>query len=253
MSTIAASRQPLQLHAMPKLLQEALAAHGGHHRWRQFKGMASTIRTGGELWALKGAPLIAVPRRASTEFARQWTQVTPFGQPDWTMTWTPRHVEITAKDGTIIAARDDGRDAFDRTFHGQWDPLNLAYFNGYAMWTYHAAPFVFGEPGYVAREIEATSHEGATLRGLAVQFPQDVHSHTREQRFYFDDAGLLRRHDYTVDVWADTPAAHLISEYVEVEGMQFPKRRSVFGIHPDGSLNRAFNPVTIELSEYTLF
>jgi hypothetical protein len=51
------------------------------------------------------------------------------------------------------------------------------------------------------------------LRGLAVRFPEGVHSHTREQRFYFGSDGLLRRHDYEVDVWADTPAAHFLSDY----------------------------------------
>ncbi|WP_179875721.1 hypothetical protein [Sinorhizobium sp. BJ1] len=235
------------------LLEEALEAHGGHDRWRKYKGIASTIRTGGRLWELKGAPLTPVPRRATSEFHRQWTRVTPFGQPDWIMTWTPEHVEITAGNGAIIAERDNGREAFDRTFNGRWDPLNLAYFNGYAMWTYHAAPFVFGEPGYEARDIAPIENEGGTLRGVAVRFPENVHSHTREQRFYFGSDGLLLRHDYTVDVWADTPAAHFISDYGDVDGLKYPTRRSVFAIKPDGTLDRDFNAVTIDLSDYALF
>ncbi|ASY60294.1 hypothetical protein [Sinorhizobium sp. CCBAU 05631] len=235
------------------LLEEALEAHGGHARWRAFRGIASTIRTGGKLWELKGAPLLPVPRRATSEFRRQWTRVTPFGEPDWTMTWTPEHVEITAGDGSVIAHRENGREAFDRSFKGQWDPLNLAYFNGYAMWTYHAAPFVFGEPGYEARDVAPIDNEGVKLRGVAVRFPEGVHSHTREQRFYFDPQGLLRRHDYTVDVWADTPAAHFISDYVDVDGLKYPTRRSVFTIKPDGALDRDFTAVTIELSDYALF
>ncbi|MCZ4092422.1 hypothetical protein [Sinorhizobium psoraleae] len=235
------------------LLQEALEAHGGHDRWRKSKGIASTILSGGRLWELKGAPLIPVPRRATSEFHRQWTRVTPFGEPDWTMTWTPERVEITAGDGSVIAERNNGREAFDRSFNGQWDPLNLAYFNGYAMWTYHATPFVFGEPGYEARDIAPIENEGETLRGVAVQFPEGVHSHTREQRFYFGSDGLLRRHDYTVDVWADTPAAHFISDYVDVDGLKYPTRRSVFTLKPDRTLDRDFNAVTIELSDYALF
>lgn len=235
------------------LLGEALEEHGGHERWRKFKGISSTILTGGKLWELKGAPLIAVPRRATSEFHRQWTRVTPFGEPNWTMTWTPEHVEINAGDGSIIAARDNGREAFDRSFTGQWDPLNLAYFNGYAMWTYYATPFVFGEPGYEARDIAPIENEGETFRGVAVRFPESVHSHTREQRFYFGSDRLLRRHDYTVDVWADTPAAHFASAYVDVDGLRYPTRRSVFTLKPDGTLDRDFNAVTIELSDYTLF
>jgi hypothetical protein len=235
------------------LLEEALEAHGGYDHWRKFKGLASTIRTGGKLWELKGAPLIPVPRRATSEFRRQWTQVTPFGEPDWTMTWTPEHMAITAGDGTVVAERDGGREAFDRSYDGKWDPLNLAYFNGYAMWTYHATPLVFGEPGYEARDVEPIEDAGETLRGVAVRFPEAIHSHTREQQFYFGSDGLLRRHDYTVDVWADTPAAHFTYDYVDVEGLKYPTRRIVYGIKEDGSLDLSFEIVTIALSDYELF
>ena len=121
------------------------------------------------------------------------------------------------------------------------------------MWTYHATPLVFGEPGYEAHDVAPIENEGETLCGVAVRFPEGVHSHSREQRFYFGSDGLLRRHDYTVDVWADTPAAHFIFDYVDVNGLKYPSRRSVFRINPDGTLDRDFNAVTIELSNYALF
>ncbi|MEH2506501.1 hypothetical protein V1290_005984 [Bradyrhizobium sp. AZCC 1578] len=53
--------------ALHPLLKVALEAHGGHDRWVKFKGIASTILTGGKLWELKGAPLIPVPRRTRDE------------------------------------------------------------------------------------------------------------------------------------------------------------------------------------------
>src|SRR2546428_5616243 len=37
-----------------------------------------------------------------------------------------------------------------------------------------------------------------------------------EQTFYFDQQGLLRRHDYDVDVAGGTPAAHYVSAPTEV-------------------------------------
>lgn len=236
----------------PALLKEALDAHGGD-RWRQFTGVASTIVSGGKLWGLKGAPIISVPRRATSEFRRQWTRVAPFGEPDWTMTWTPEHIDITDGQGAIIAQRDHGRDSFDRRYDAPWDSLNLAYFNGYAMWTYHSFPFVFAEPGYAVREIESIAHEGKMLRGLSVRLPEGIHSHSREQRFYFSSDGLLRRHDYEVDIWANTPAAHFLSDYVDVNGLKFPQRRRVFARQPDGRPDWDFSLVTIDLSDYTLY
>jgi hypothetical protein len=53
------------------LLNAAIDAHGGHDRWRQFQGVASTIVTGGMLWDIKAANLIRMPRRATSEFRRQ--------------------------------------------------------------------------------------------------------------------------------------------------------------------------------------
>ena len=235
------------------LLKWATDAHGGLERWRQFRGVASTIVSGGSLWSLKGIEMDRTPRRVTSEFRRQWTRQAPFGNPDWIMTWVPGHVEVADGNGKIIAERDDGREAFDRSYAAAWDLLNVAYFSGYAMWIYHAAPFVLAEPGYETREIASIEHEGETLRGLAVCFPESVHSHTREQRFFFGKDGLLRRHDYEVDVWAHTPAAHFLSDYVDANGLKFPSHRSVFVRRPDGTPNLDLNVVTVELSDYTLF
>jgi hypothetical protein len=42
--------------------------------------------------------------------------------------------------------------------------------------------------------------DGETWRRLRVIFRDEVRSHTREQFFCFGPDGLLRRHDYTVDI-----------------------------------------------------
>ena len=235
------------------LLKDVTDAHGGLDRWRRFQGVASTIVTGGELWDIKRVKLLLTPRRVTSEFCRQWTRETPFGEAGSTMTWTPQHVEIADSKGMIIDQRDNGRDAFDRSFSGPWDRLNLAYFSGCAMWTYLATPWVLAEPGYEAREIAPIVHKGETLRGLAVRFPEDVHTHCREQRFYFGKDGLLRRQDYHVDLWADAPVAHFVSDYVDVNGLKYPTRRSAFARRPDGTPDLDLNAVTIALSDYTLF
>ena len=235
------------------LLKDVTDAHGGLDRWRRFQGVAATIVTGGGLWDIKRVKLLRTPRRVTSEFRRQWTRETPFGEAGLTMTWTPQHVEIADSKGMIIDQRDNGRDAFDRSFNGPWDRLNLAYFSGCAMWTYLATPWVLAEPGYEAREIAPIVHKGETLRGLAVRFPEGVHTHCREQRFYFGKDGLLRRHDYNVDLWADAPVAHFVSDYVDVNGLKYPTRRSAFARRPDGTPDLDLNAVTIALSDYTLF
>jgi hypothetical protein len=243
----------MKSHTVIPLLAEALVAHGGPDLWRHAKGLSSTIVTGGQLWDIKNVQTPPIPRRVTTEFRRQWMQVRPFGEPDWTMIWVPDLVKITDGKGVVIAERENGRDAFDRSFAAAWDPLNLAYFNGYAMWTYHAMPFVLAEPGYEARAVADIATGETTLRGIAVRLPAHVHSHSTEQRFYFDESGLLARHDYEVDVWADSPAAHFVSDYVDVGGLKYPTKRSVFLRNLDGTPNRRVNTVTIDISDYELF
>jgi hypothetical protein len=93
---------------------------------------------------------------------------------------------------------------------------------------------------------------GETLRGLSVRFPEGVHSHTREQRFYFGEDCLMARHDYSVEVWADTAAAHLVSGYVDVDGFQLPTRRRVHPRRADSSFDADVEIVTIDMSDYVL-
>lgn len=234
------------------LLAEALEAHGGIERWRGRTGLTSTIVTGGRLWGLKGVDLPPIPRTVTTDFHRQRASFLPFGEPDWTMVWTPQRVVIQEA-SNVIAERSDPRASFaGHGFDTPWDALHLAYFNGYAMWTYHAVPFLLAEPGYDVREIEPVVDRGSFLRGLSVRFPQDVHSHTREQRFYFGSDGLLFRHDYEVDVWAGTASAHYSTDYVDVDGLLFPTRRRVHPREADGTVRRDFSTVEIDLSDYVL-
>ena len=54
-------------------------------------------------------------------------------------------------------------------------------------------------------------------------------------------------------MWADTPAAHFVSDYVDVNGLKYPTRRSVFARRPDGTPDLDLNAVTIALSDYALF
>lgn len=233
------------------LLSEVLDAHGGLERARGYTTLAADVVGGGRLWGIKGITMDSTPRRFITELRRQHVMLTPFGDPDWTMTWTPARVVIASNAGAVIAERDNPRDAFAGHVHDTpWDPLHLGYFNGYAMWTYHALPFVLAEPSYELETIPDVVQDGLRLRGLKVRFPADVHTHTREQRLYFDKDGLLRRQDYEVDVWAGSPAVHLLFDYVEVGGLKLASRRSVYRRNADSTPDYNFNTVTIASSNF---
>jgi hypothetical protein len=91
----------------------------------------------------------------------------------------------------------------------------------------HAA-FLYAYPGFVAEEIEPRYENGETWRLLKVTFPDHIASHTRQQTTYFGPVGLLRRHDYAVDILGGSVGAQYIAAYREFDGIMMPTRRLVF-------------------------
>ena len=59
-------------------------------------------------------------------------------------------------------------------------------------------------------------------------------AHHKQQTYRFDDAGLLRRLDYPVDILGGGPAVHYPSQYREFDGIMVPTRRRVYVRRPDG-------------------
>jgi len=238
---------------MTSLLSQVLKAHGGLERWRQFTTLSATTVTGGELWSMKGLVQDARPRRMTVDLRREWGSVDPFGDPNWRTDFTPDRIAIVARDGTTIAQRTDPRAAFTgHTLATPWDPLHRAYFNGYALWTYMTTPFLLADPALEVAEIAPVQEGDETWRGLRATFPDRIATHSREQDFYFAPDGLLRRHDYHVDVAGGFAAAQLISGFVEAHGLRFPTRRRAYQRGSD--LRPTPDPllVSIDLSDFAL-
>jgi hypothetical protein len=128
---------------------------------------------------------------------------------------------------TLLEARAQPRASFAGLGKlRRWSPLDALYFFGYALAHYHALPFslVDGRPLRLRRARSA----GRRLTGVEVALPSSLHTHSARQTFFFDDEGLLRRHDYVADIigwWAR--GAHRWEDFVEVGGMPVARRRHV--------------------------
>jgi hypothetical protein len=236
---------------MHDLLERVLAAHGGSDRWSTFNEVSTTVVTGGDFWATKGITTDDIRRRATAGIQREWATLAPFGNPDWQMTFRPNRVVIEARDKSIVAERDDPKSAF--AGHGletPWDPLHLAYFNGYALWTYLTTPFLLAMPGFQVEEAEPWHEEDETWRVLRATFPSEIASHCRVQDFYFGPDFLLRRHDYQVDVSGGFLAAQYIYDVREFGGFIFPTRRRAHPRLANRQPDRSRTLVSIDLSGY---
>jgi hypothetical protein len=159
-------------------------------------------------------------------------------------------VAIETSDGSLVEERFQPRDSFQgHHLDTPWDRLHVAYFAGYAMWTYLNTPFLLAMEGVEAEEIQPWQENGETWRRLKVTFPQNIATHSTVQTFFFDAAGLLKRHDYDVEVSDASPGAHYVYQYKEFSGILVPTKRRVLGRRPDGTSIPDSLIVSIDLSE----
>jgi hypothetical protein len=152
-----------------------------------------------------------------------------FGGPNRRLRFLPNRLTLETFDGGIIEARDNPRDAFkDHHADSLWDALHLGYFSSYALWTYLTLPFLYTNPGFVVEEIAPWREAGEEWRRLKATFPESIASHSRDQVTYFGPDGLMRRHDYTVDVLGGATGANYSADYHEFQGIKVPTTRRVY-------------------------
>ena len=77
--------------------------------------------------------------------------------------------------------------------------------------------------------------DGPVWRRLHVTYPHGLTTHSREQTCYFDEAGLLRRLDYTAEVFCHLArGAHYCEAYKKYDDLLFPTYRVVFARRASG-------------------
>jgi hypothetical protein len=209
-----------------------LRAHGGIDNWDRFRAVSARLDIGGAIWHLKGQPDLFRDIDVTANLQQQHLTVTS-REGSWRGTFTPDVVGIEATDGGAVEERRDPRAGYGgHTQQTPWDRLHALYFTSYALWTYLTVPFLFTSPGFRTREISEWREAGEVWRRLRVTFPEGMTSHSREQTFYFGEDGLLRRHDYAVDIMGGAPGANYASDYRNVRGIMVPMSRRVFA-HDD--------------------
>ncbi len=236
---------------MNQLLANVLDAHGGLNRWNKYQKVEAAIVTGGGFFALKGMLQDSTPRRMSVWLHEERSSVLPFGAPDQRTMFTPERIAIEKLDGTVVAERHAPKDSFaGHQMSTPWDPLQRAYFNGEAVWTYLTTPFLLAMEGVRVEETEPWREGAETWRVLRAYFPGSIETHSLIQDFFFGEADfMLRRHDYNVNIAGGFPAAQLTSEYATANGIHFPTRRRAYTRGPDRRPSQEMLMVSIDFSD----
>jgi hypothetical protein len=237
---------------MSELLNLAIKAHGGLDRWNKVKAIKVAASITGAIWYIKGKP-DALKNVVLTAETRNERVIVGFPGQDKRAVFEPSRVVIERVNGTLIEARDDP----EKSFEGQqretpWDDIHVAYFVCEALWTYLNTPFLYTHGGFISEEIPSIQVDDETWRRLKVTFPDNVKSHTREQISCFGPDGLLRRHDYTVDILGGATGLNYASDYRDVDGIIVPTKRRVYAYEGDYQLVKEPLLVAIDMAEITL-
>jgi hypothetical protein len=233
---------------MTDLLEIAIEAHGGWKRWSEIRQLRAHLAVGGVVWHVKGWPDVYADIHVSVDTQRQHVEYTPFLKPGQRGIYEPDRTTVVASNGAIEEQRESPRAAFaGHTLTTRWDAHHLLYFSGYAMWTYLTTPFLFKLPGFKLEELAPWDEDGEAWRRLKVTFPPHVPSHSTEQVFYFDRSGLLRRHDYSVEIMGGTASAHYATDPKVIGGLVFPTKRRVYSKGPDNRPLRDRVAVAVDL------
>jgi hypothetical protein len=237
---------------MNDLLQTALAAHGGLNRWQELNTIKVAASLTGAIWFVKsqGDYLKNV---VMTVDAKRERLVTDFPGQDKRFVFEPSKLIMEHLDGTPIQIRENP----EQSFAGQqretpWDDLHVAYFQGEALWTYLTTPFLYTYDGFVTEEISPIEVDGEQWRRLKVTFPDYVKSHSREQISCFGPDGLLRRHDYTVDILGGATGLNYASDYRNVGGIVIPTKRRIYAYEGNYELVKEPLLVAIDMGEITV-
>jgi hypothetical protein len=238
------------------LLAAAIEAHGGAAAWAQVRSITAQVSFGGPFWKWRGQPDLPGEVAITVDPHVQRVSLSPFTGPGRTVRLAadPEGVWIEDADGVVVDERDAPRASFPLPFEAlttPWDPIQVAYFAGFANWTYLTVPFTLDRDGVEAHEIEPWAAEGgATWRRLAVTFPESYVGHNRHQTMYFDaDDLLLRRNDYSPDVTSNPPIAHEVGEHRTFGGLVFPTVRRVYRRDTDGHADRSLASITMDLRD----
>jgi hypothetical protein len=180
----------------PDLAKLAIEAHGGLKRWQRFSQLSVHGINGGVLWGAKGKAGVLDNVTITVDLRNEKVSHWPFGSPDRRSRFEPQRVALEDANGEVLEELLQPRSSFQgHTLETPWNDLQLAYFAGCAMWTYLNTPFLLVRPGVESKEIGPWQEADEPRRRLKVRFPADIATHSTEQTLYFDQQGLLKRHD----------------------------------------------------------
>jgi hypothetical protein len=237
---------------MSIFLDEISQAPGEAARWRDATSIAADGIFGGALWEFKGVPgfggavhIAADIHRQRIRLAEDSGRVTEFDKDADLVT-------VTEADGTSERLEHPRASFEGFAFETRWSVPQAAYFRAYATWIALLGSYVLSYPGVEVAAAGPWAGDGESWRGVRATFPETIDTHSATQLYYFDAEGRLARLDYEPEVNGGAPTAHYQPEHVTAGGLVVASRHEVFARNPDGTPDRSWMPIGLELTGITV-
>jgi hypothetical protein len=203
-------------------------------------------RSDGAIWHIKQQSGLLDQKLFEIDTQVERLTITPFLAPGQGSVFTPDRLVFETLAGKVVESRDNPEAAFaSQVRETPWDRFHVAYLASEALWTYLTSPFLYTYLGFECEEIEPWNENGEEWRRLKVTFPDYIASHTKTQITHFGPDGLMRRHDYTVDILGGATGANYVSDYRDFQGIKMPTRRRIYAY--DENLQKIPDPVLVSL------
>lgn len=219
-----------------ELLDLVIKAHGGLERWNQLKQAKVHHSVTGYLWTAKGHEGALRDINMIVHLHKQGSVQEKVFSEDLRATFEPKRVSLATQDGKLVEELLNPLETFKGlAWETHWSRLQLIYFSSYATYTYYTTPFNLTLPGVTTKEIEPWAEAGEVWRRLEVGFPDSFVTHNKRQVLYFDENGLLKRHDYWAETLGGAGAAHYAFDYKEFNGIKMPTRHNIYQLQDNNN------------------
>lgn len=216
--------------AAQEAIEHAIERHGGMKRYDQVDRIVCEIYTlGGFGMARRGLNTkFPMPRIVTLMPHENRAILHDFPVPGRDCHFDKGRVAEVAHGEAPVYAEDNYRVRMMSVsrFRRPWSTLDATYFFGYAMTHYTSMPYSLRGVkvvGFTRRD------SGDWRTRIDFEYPPMSHTHSQIETIYFDESGLLIRHDYRPEVSSPIArAANFLRDYKNFDGYLVTERRQVF-------------------------
>lgn len=213
---------------MNKLLEFTLQRHGGLENWNRFKYISAHVKVDGPIFGESFLHDLLNDIHTRVEIGTPNLSFVSY-TGGWETSFNPQHVRAAISNGELIEELRNPLQTFRKPQNETpWSRLQTFYLGGDAIWGYLNMPFCFAHGAYRTDEIKPFIANGELFRRLRIVSPAHRLTHSHTQLLYIDDTGLIRRHDYDVNLAAISSYGLYLTDYIEVRGLKFPTTRHAF-------------------------